>query len=192
MSKTNKPYKVTCFATKECGMSNTFYKAPNNRWYKSEEVYLKWYRKRHKNQKVKKPGRTGESYREINDLIANLIGYEENQKFPTIISRKIKELDYYSDDVIIETIKESSDAIKWAFEHKTFKDDLNKCSYMMAIITNKIAEVDRRYKNEQKIKSIQNMIHEVLPIENISIEDTNQENKKGKDLSSFLGDDLWS
>lgn len=183
-----KPRMVKCLMTGEYGMSNEFYKAPNNKYFKSEDTYKKWLEKRNK-PKNQKEGRTKESYDKIKFMIADLLGYKKGQPFPTSAMKKLKELDYYSDEVIIETIEKVSNQIKWAFEHKNFNGscaDYNKCSYMMAVITNSIASIQKEHdRRVENVKSKQ--IYSEAPDYEIK---TNCQNNK--DLSSMLGEDLWS
>lgn len=194
-----KPRMVKCMATGEKGPSDTYYKAPNGRYFKSEEIYEAWLAGRRK-EKAKqnrpklheKPGRTTESYKKLCDTIADLIGYDPagGQPMPTIVFRRLKELDYYSDEIIQETLDEKADAIRWAMSHKEFEDDSGRASYMMAIVRNSIAEVERREKQKKEMSRREEKgnpdLDTMTDLENIGVV------HKSHDVSSLLGgDDLW-
>lgn len=190
---------VKCMATGVQGPRSQFYKAPNNRYFQSEAVYQAWLagRRREKAKKnkpalQKKPGRTTESYKKLCDTIADFIGYDPKggQPMPTIVFRRLKELDFYSDEIIQQTLDENAKSIQWAMQNKKFEDDAGKCSYLMAIVRNNIGAVYRREKQkaenlvkEEKRADIDSMID----LSNIGAV------HKANDVSSLLGgDDLWT
>lgn len=190
---------VKCMATGAKGPRNTFYKAPNGRYFQSEAVYQAWLegRRREKAKKdrpkpQKKAGRTSESYKKICDTIAVYIGYDEEagQPMPTIVFRKLKELEFYSDEIILMTLEESRSAIQWAMTNKKFDNDSAKATYMMAIVRNNIGSVYRREKDKTKKAAKQESdtdIDAMIDLSNIGIV------HKGNDVSSLLGgDDLWT
>jgi hypothetical protein len=190
---------VKCMATGVQGPRDQFYKAPNNRYFQSEAVYQAWLAgrrkekaKKNKPKPQKKPGRTTESYKKLCDTIANLIGYDPDggQPMPTIVFRRLKELDFYSDEIIQETFDEKASYIRWVFRTKEFQNDAGKVSYMMAIIQNSIAEVYRREK-EKTEKSVKEQsrsdLDAMVDLSSIGVV------HKGNDVSSLLGgDDLWT
>ncbi len=187
-------------ATGQIGTNKEFFKAPNGRYFKSEEVYEAWMegrRKAHSKHAVpqyEKPGRTAKSYKTLCNTIADLIGYVPGgQPMPTIVFRRLKNLDFYSDEIIQETFDECRPDIEWAFKTKIFDNDSAKASYMMAIIQNRIAEVyrkekqrnERRYREEYKLKN-ENDLDAMIDLEKVSGVQRN------RDVSSLLGgDDLW-
>lgn len=190
---------VKCMATGAKGPRNTFYKAPNGRYFQSEAVYQAWLegRRREKAKKdrpkpQKKAGRTSESYKKICDTIAVYIGYDEEagQPMPTIVFRKLKELEFYSDEIILMTLEESRSAIQWAMTNKKFDNDSAKATYMMAIVRNNIGSVYRREKDKTKKAAKQESdtdIDTMVDLSNVGAV------HKGKDVSSLLGgDDLWT
>ena len=189
---------VKCMATGVKGPRNTFYKAPNGRYFQSEAIYQAWMAGRRKKKAeanlVKhydKPGRTTESYKKICDTLADFIGYERggHQPMPTIVFRRLKELDFYSDEIIQQTLDENRSAIQWAMTNKKFTDDSAKAAYMMAIIRNSIAAVYRREKDKtEKVVKEESRpdIDSMIDLSNIGTV------HKGNDVSSLLGgDDLW-
>lgn len=189
---------VKCMATGVTGPRSQFYKAPNNRYFQSEAVYQAWLagrrRERAKKNKPapqKKPGRTMESYKKLCDTIANFIGYdpENGQPMPTIVFRRLKELEFYSDEIIQQTMDENASSIQWAMQNKQFTDDAGKASYLMAIVRNKVAAVYRREKD----KAGKTVKKETEPNLDTMVDlSTIGTVHKGNDVSSLLGgDDLW-
>ena len=186
---------VKCMATGVQGPRSQFYKAPNNRYFQSEAVYQAWLagrrkEKAKKNKPVpqKKPGRTMESYKKLCSTIADFIGYdpENGQPMPTIVFRRLKELDFYSDEIIQQTMDENEKSIRWAMQNKKFEDDAGKCSYLMAIIRNNIGAVYRREKDKAE-KTVKNNAEPNLDtMIDLSMIGTAH---KGKDVSSLLGGD---
>lgn len=127
--------KVKCCVTGEYGTSDSFVKI-NGKYYKSQEVY-----DNHMNELKTKD----DLYR----LFQYFLGYEKNQPLSTIYFKRLKELEYYTPDVILETAKEASDSIDWAMTHKEFKSDFGRITYIFAIVKNNIADVNRKMKREK-------------------------------------------
>lgn len=114
---------------------------------------------------------------------------KQSMKMPTIVFRRLKELDFYSDEIIQQTMDENERSIRWAMQNKKFEDDAGKCSYLMAIIRNNIGAVYRREKDKAE-KTVKNNAEPNLDtMIDLSMIGTAH---KGKDVSSLLGgDDLW-
>lgn len=193
-----KPVMVTCMATGVKGPRDQYYKAPNKRYFQSEAVYQAWLAGRRKEKALKnkpkhydKPGRTPESYKKLCDTIADFLGYERGgaQPMPTIVFRRLKELDFYSDEIIQQTLDESADAVQWAMQNKNFEDDAGAASYLMAIVRNKIKGVYDREKNKTRKTAIEDSRPDLDTMVDLSNIGTVH---KGNDVSSLLGgDDLW-
>lgn len=194
-----KEVMVKCFATGKVGARKDFFKAPNKRYFQSEAVYEAWLAGRRKEKAKKnrpksyeKPGRTPESYKKLCDTLADLIGYDPagGQPMPTVIFRKLKELDYYSDEIIQMTLDEKTDIIRWAMENKDFSDDSGRACYMMAIVRNNIAEVERREKRKKETVLQEERYNQNLDlVEDLESIGTVHKSRDVSDL--FGGDDLW-
>lgn len=173
--------KVRCFVTKEYGTNKTFYKPEDgphsNHYFKNKGIYDEWRAKT-------------ETRKKINDLIADFTGYYNGEIFPTIVPKKIKELEEtYDIFTVYETMLDKKNDIRYAMDSMEFSSDLGKCSYLMAIIVNSINDVwKRRKKEEEESKRIKNIIFE----EDYSNIKNNTE-QKGKNISRFLSEDeLWN
>lgn len=186
--------KVKCFATKESGMSDSFFKAPNGKYFKNEDVYKAWVAG--KNAKTTKPKKEKLSEEEkenrakIIDELSDIIGYKKGQPFPTVMTRKLKDLSFYTNEVILETVRKSRQSILWAFQTKNFETDYQKISYMMGIIRNRLPEVSRDIENRKKAEL------SIEKAKTINVEDIESVNKKEAkikdDVSDLIGGDLWT
>lgn len=163
--------RCKCAITGEIGDTDTFVKI-GNRYYKSREIYDKVQREK-------------ESYKNLVDYICTeFLGYGDGQPFPPILPKKLKELSDYSNNVIMEAFRKSSDNIRYALDHKTFSGEYGKIAYIFAIVKNRISEVAaeeaRLQKQMEHVKQIR------LECSETGISGTKA---KGKNISSFLEDD---
>lgn len=160
-----------CAITGEVGTTDTFVKI-GNRYYKSQEVYDSDQRKK-------------ESYKQLIDYICReFLGYGNGQPFPPILPKKIKELSFYSNDVILETFKQCADDIHYWIDHKQFSSEYGMISYIFTIVKGKIADVS----NKEKMIAASNNQTNKNTIECNDLSDIGSK-KKGKDISRFLDDD---
>lgn len=197
---------VKCRLTGEYGSPTKYFKAPNGYYFRSESAYEMWLnsgRKKNAQKKAvdrtlkgystpKKPGRTPESYAKLCDTIADLIGYERGgvQPMPTIVFRRLKELEFYTDEIIQQTFDENMDAIQWALKNKTFNGDVAKASYIMAIVRNNIGDVYRRSNQEKESHAREEP--ECLNMDMMFDLKNTGAVHKSNDLSGLLGGgDLW-
>lgn len=167
--------KVKCQVTGEYGSSDEFIKI-NGKYYKNQTVYDVW-------------NKENEARKKVIDIISyDFLRYEHGQVFPTILTKKLKELEFYGYEVIEKTIEKCRSSIEYSMNTKTFKNDLNKISYIMAIVKNNINDVYRECVREEKIiekqekKAINFEATDEQTIMNIGSK------HKAKDISDFLED----
>lgn len=164
-----------CQVTGEKGTTDTFYKANNGKYYKSKEVYDVWNKENEDRKNV------------IEKFAIDFLDYESGQVFPTVLTKKLKELEFYGYDVINRTIDKAYNSIQYAIQHKEFKSDVGKISYIFAIIKNNINDVYKQTVQEEKEKK-SGIICEIdneVDIDNI------QSNHKEKNIKKWLEDDDW-
>lgn len=150
-------------------------------YYKSQQVYDVW-NKENEDRKLS-----------IDIISSDFLDYQPGQVFPTILTKKLKELEFYGYDVILETIEKCRSSIEYSLRTKQFKNDQNRISYLMAIIKNNINDVYREHIRNEKISEKQQVqvsnFEEVCEEEVINI----GSKQRAKDISSFLEDEeLWS
>ena len=150
--------KVKCQITGEYGTSDVFYKADNGKYYKSKELYDVWNKENEDRKHV------------IERFAIEFLDYVPGQVFPTILTKKLKELEFYGYDVINKTIDKSYDSIQYALRTKDFRNDVGKISYIFAIIKKQKREYD---------------IDTSVDIDNIQTTHTE------KNITKWLEDDDW-
>lgn len=164
--------RCKCQITKEFGNTDIFIKI-DGKYYKSQEIY-----DNHKKEQ--------ELRKEIIDIVLyDFLHYQQGQVFPTILTKKLKELDFYPNEVILKTIEVNSDNIRYWMDNKEFDSDYGKIAYMFAIIKNTINDVHRDWKREKRIKREEKKSSIDI---NIDIQDINTA-QVGKDISNWLEDD---
>lgn len=162
-----------CQVTGEKGTTDTFYKADNGKYYKSKEVYDIWNKENEDRKNV------------IERFAVDFLDYKPGQVFPTVLTKKLKELEFYGYDVINRTIDKAYNSIQYAIQHKEFKSDVGKISYIFAIIKNNINDVYKQVVQEEK------RIETVCEIDNEVDIDNIQTNHKEKNIKKWLEDDDW-
>lgn len=164
-----------CWATKEKGNSDDFFKAPDGHYYKSEEIY---------NESRKEI----DAYNEVvNLLYVDYLGYEPKQPFSSYGVKEISKLrKFYGAVTILHTFEECKDALEWANMSKHFDTEFSHINYLLAIIKNKIKDVyDREERNRKKMEVAESKVFEV--IEDIDV-NYDVDPHKAKDISEFLED----
>lgn len=169
--------KVKCQITGEYGTSDTFYKADNGKYYKSKELYDTWNKENEDRKRV------------IERFTSEFLNYIPGQVFPTVLTKKLKELEFYGYDVIDRTIDKSYDSIQYALRTKDFRNDVGKISYIFAIIKNNINDVYKQVLREEKIEEKQQR-----QVTNVEVVDEQTfanigTKQKAKDISCFLEDE---
>lgn len=163
-----------CQVTGEKGTTDTFYKADNGKYYKSKEVYDIWNKENEDRKNV------------IERFAVDFLDYKPGQVFPTVLTKKLKELEFYGYDVINRTIDKAHNSIQYAIQHKDFKNDVGKISYIFAIIKNNINDVYKQVLREEKIKEKQkNQTDHFEPISELELMNIGSK-KKANDISEFL------
>lgn len=162
-----------CQVTGEKGTTDTFYKADNGKYYKSKEVYDIWNKENEDRKNV------------IERFAVDFLDYKPGQVFPTVLTKKLKELEFYGYDVINRTIDKAYNSIQYAIQHKEFKSDVGKISYIFAIIKNNINDVYKQVVQEEKRSETVCEIDNEVDIDNI------QTNHKEKNIKKWLEDDDW-
>ena len=160
-----------CAITGETGTTDTFVKI-GSKYYKSQEIYDA---EQHKKQ----------TYKELIDYICReFLGYGNGQPFPPILPKKIKELSFYSNEVILETFKQCADDINYWLEHKQFSNEYGMISYMFTIVKSNIADVAKKEKRNSASK--EQTKNRMIECNDLAVVGSK---KQGKDISRFLDDD---
>lgn len=164
--------KVKCAITGENGTNETFIKI-DTKYYKSQEIY-------------DEDRRCKDLHKKIVDTILNdFLDYQKGQIPSSLLFKKLKELEFYDNEVILRTIEQQSDTIKYWMRTKGFQNDNGKISYLFAIIKGSINDVHKTWKREKDLEQKLHNEDYSIPV-NIDITANKQEIK---DLSKWLEDD---
>ena len=110
--------------TGQYGNSEEAFRAPNKKYYSSEEA---WQNIQLNNQ-----------YRDkCIQFVMDLLGYRPGMKLPTLTYKKIKEYEEpYGLDVLYETMLSCEQSCTWALQNKQFTGEVAKIMYIFAIFQN--------------------------------------------------------
>ena len=164
--------KVKCAITGEYCTNETFIKI-GTKYYKSQEIYDEDRRRKDLHKKI------------VDTILNDFLDYQQGQIPSSLLFKKLKELEFYDNEVILKTIEQQSDTIRYWMNNKEFKNENGKIAYMFAIIKGSINDV---YKDWKREKDLERKLHREdysIPI-NIDITVNKQD---GKDLSKWLEDD---
>lgn len=163
--------QVKCQITKEWGSSDDFFKAPNGKYYKSEEVYQQW-------------KRTSKLRNQCISTLCDVAGYNENIVVPTFLNKMVNDLgNKVGFDVLNETIQRHYKDFVWANEHKEFTTEINRLFYYQSIIKNNVVDVYQEYQDR---KDQQRREDSFVPPDDLN---AGHIVKRGKDLTTLLGED---
>lgn len=155
------------------GNSDTAYKAPNGKYYSSQEAYEKILtEQKYKSDCIK--------------LMYNLLGYDQFMKLPTIFYKKLAEWEQYSYKVVYICMIKKSPAIDWALSNKDFKNENSKVLYLCAILDNHMVDTYRETKRQEKKVSREVAKNKNEQINSMEIVNPVQQTKN---LSRWLEDD---
>lgn len=172
--------RVKCQATGEYGTAKTFYRHENGKYYKSKEVCEAFL----KAQEAKKEA--------LRIIVEEIFGYETGRPFPVSVMKKYKELAFYGDEVILETVKEIRDSVIECCSRREFASEYNKAAYIFAAINNHVGDVYNRLKAAEKHqKQLEKQAEKQVQFEVNDWNDVAEQPKRPtysqtRDISSFL------
>ena len=158
--------KVKCAVTGEYGLSGEYIKI-NGRYYKNQQIYDADKRKKDVRKQL------------IEHICVEYLGYSDGQPFPPILPKKLKELEFYDNEIILETFRQKANDIRYALNTKQFNNDFGRVSYMFAVVKNSIADVKKQfdYQNRQEQAAVKNIQ---------AAEDIAGTKNTGKDITAWL------
>ena len=164
--------QVKCRDTGVLVSSADAWKAPDGKYYSSQGAFEHLMLEKAYRQKC------------IEEL-GNILGYSKDQKFPTIVAKKLKEYESYGYEVVFETISNKKQVIINSISNKDFTSEYNKTSYIMAIITNSINDIYKQHQDKQKLQHIDKT---VATIEEVESAVTPVKVRETHDISRWLND----
>lgn len=126
-----------------------------------------------------------EQYNSCLETIAKII----NAKFVApLMIKKVNEIrQFYDYHVIERAFKECQSTIQWSIDNREFNNEFAKAKYIISIVANNIAKVDKKIKQERKelerlFTKNNNMEVEIMDIP----VNRNIKSKEVSDISMFL------
>ncbi len=167
---------VKCWDIQEKRPREECFKAPNKKYYSSEEAYQIMVRQT-------------EWKNKCTNKMQDIMGYDHDMKLPTSWYKFISEFKKYGYDVIYDNLEANEKTFLWALQNKSFKNDTHALSYFKAIIQNSVMEQYRAKKAREKealLTAIEENRPDPIPsaLDLISI---GRSAVKGKDLSGLVG-----
>lgn len=169
--------KCKCKFCRKDTMTDTAYKVvvnDKNVYYCTEEEYIQ-------DKKDK------ESYKQLMTYIAlEVLGYEEKQIIPPVMTKKINELrESYNDEVVLNCFKDNTQNIKYWIMAKSFKNEYAMASYIMAIINSNINDTYKEWKESKKRQMQQNKKVDDIDI-SVMNTGSNYKAKTNSGIANFL------
>ncbi|MGF6375013.1 hypothetical protein M2140_000047 [Clostridiales Family XIII bacterium PM5-7] len=130
--------RVKCKATGEYGGSDVFVKIGSS-YYKSQKHYEEYM----KEKEYKKQA--------IEIILYDFLDYKKGQPFPTSVQKKYSELSYYSNYVILCTVKKVRDSLLQFLKNKNFDTEYGKISYVFSAIVNNANEVNKKVQQQKEL-----------------------------------------
>ena len=161
---------VKCCDTNEKKPKEECYKAPDGKYYTSEKAY----------NIVKK---SKEDWLECIDNISTILGYHKGMKFPTTLPKRLKQLEGYGYDVVLETLMQNYKEISWSLVRRQFNSEYGRIAYVFGIIEHNILPVYNKKQHYEK--ALENM--STKTIENMDLSNIGN-HKTSHDVSKLLGD----
>lgn len=162
---------VVCAITGKKGNSDEFVKI-KGKYYESQETYDTVQKQKDLHGKI------------VDTICFDFLSYRPGQVFPTMLPKKLNELSFYDNEVILQTIENNAKEIQYWLSNKQFDSDSGKIAYMFAIVK---ANINGEYAAWVRRKSQE----EKAPTEIGSQEvlDLNRPTAKGKNIAEWLEED---
>ena len=164
--------QVKCQDTGELRCSDELFKAPNKKYYSSQEAW------EHVEQ--------NKIYRQkCIDFLMDLLGYKTGMKLPTVTFKLIKEYEEpYGLDVLYATMVATRQSCEWALINRDFQQETAKIWYLFAVFQNNAMTEWKKKVAAQKSEQMAAKQSENLVIEEES--DMTYVPQEKKDIRRFL------
>jgi len=162
--------RVVCKVTGESGDSDKFYKGKDG-YYKTKEIYDRSLVQRDSWKKC------------VEIIVTDFLHHSKNQEFPKYLTQRLSKLEMWGYDTVYDTIIRHRKDIEYT-EKIDFEKEVQKISYIFAIIESHIEDVFEYNKNrkEHERKEVEQMQNNSGTKANARIGTS----KKGRDITKFL------
>lgn len=168
--------RCKCNATGEWGTSDIFYKAPNGKYYKDEQLYLTYKKE-------------SESFDTVAAIIFDVLGWKAMEGcYPKKFFSKLNMLHGFGWSNVSVVAKETKSELKAIMERNDykFKDELSRAVYLMAVIRTKCFEAEQKKNRMSNSKRGFTAEREVLPEYYDEPDIMHLKPRSAKDISKWL------
>ena len=132
--------QVKLVDTGEMSTNDVAFRAPNKKYFSSEEAYIKW--------------NTNKVYRnKCIDKMFEIMGYKQGMILPTYFYKKLKDFEGVGFEALFNTMNSQAKVIQWALTNKNFNGEIAKVMYIMAILNNNVMDEYKKIVKSQKYKA---------------------------------------
>ena len=167
--------QVKLVDTGEMSTNDVAFRAPNKKYFSSEEAYIKWNtNKEYKNKCI--------------DKMFEIMGYKPRMVLPTYFFKKLNE-DYegVGYELLYNTMIAQTIAIEWSLANKIFTVETAKVMYVMAILKNNVMDEYKKIVKAQKHNK--GLKSEVVCIDEMAFVDNVKSNTTTTNISKWLEDE---
>lgn len=126
---------VKCWDLGEKREKNECYKAPNNKYYSSQEAY-------------EKIVENHEWQNKCIDRYREWVGRKDAG--PSIWTKKMQEVKEYGNEVIYAAMLMAEDAVKYSVANKDFNNEYQMAAYLWAIVNGNILKASKQIKQKKQ------------------------------------------
>lgn len=166
--------KVKCVDTGDQSTSDLAYKAPNGKYFSSEENYLKW--EENKNYRLK-----------CIDKMYDVLGYSPKMIIPTYFYKKLKEYEGVGYQALYNTMLSQDKSAQWALKNKQWTGETAKVMYLMAIYNNNVMDEYKKLVTEKR--EARWKADTIILDEEVLLDIPVEQNKKSVDISRWVEDE---
>ena len=166
--------QVKLVDTGEMSTNDVAFRAPNKKYFSSEEAYIKW--------------NTNKEYRnKCIDKMFEIMSYKPGMILPTYFFRKLKDYEGVGYEALYNTMIAQTKAIQWALANKSFNGETAKVMYIMAILNNNVMDEYKKIVKAQKCHK--GLKSEVVCIDELAFVDNVKSNTTTTNISKWLEDE---
>lgn len=167
--------QVKLVDTGEMSTNDVAFRAPNKKYFSSEEAYIKWNtNKEYKNKCI--------------DKMFEIMNYKPKMVLPTYFFKKLND-DYegVGYEALYNTMISQTKAIQWALANKSFTGETAKVMYVMAILKNNVMDEYKKIVKAQRCNK--GLKSEVVCIDELAFVDNVKSNTTTTNISKWLEDE---
>ena len=168
--------QVKLVDTGEMSTNDVAFRAPNKKYFSSEEAYIKW--------------NTNKEYRnKCIDKMFEIMNYKPGMILPTYFFKKLKDYEGVGYEALYNTMIAQTKSIQWALANKSFNGETAKVMYIMAILNNNVMDEYKKIVKAQKYNKGLGLKTEAIYIDEFAFVDNVKSNTTTTNISKWLEDE---